>query len=386
MCGVRVCGNRVPILYLHSSSGRYGADRQLALICAGLDRERYEPLVVLPGPGPLADDLRAAGTEVLIGPLAVIRREHLHPRGAGGLAARTLRDGVALAALARRRGVGLIHSNTSAVLAGAPAAALAGVPHVWHVREIYAGFGRLWSAHRRLLLSAAALPCVSAATASQFRGSPTAQVIADGLAIDARRAPREASRAALGLAPDAPVIAVLGRVSGWKGQDMLVRALAQPPLRERGAIGLLAGDPWPGTPQRLAQVLALAAELGVADRLVTPGFVNDVDTVYGAADLIAVPSTLPDPLPGAAIEAAAAGCAVIASAHGGLPEIIRDGETGRLVTPGDPAALAAVAAELLDDPRESERLGWHAARDVRRRFASARLSEKIAALYAQLAG
>ena len=178
------------------------------------------------------------------------------------------------------------------------------------------------------------------------------------------------------------MIAVLGRVSGWKGQDVLVRALALAPLRERGVIGLLAGDAWPGAPQRLEQVLALAAQLGVADRLVTPGFIDDVATVYGAADLIAVPSALPDPLPGAAIEAAAAGCAVIASAHGGLPEIIRDGETGRLVAPGDPAALAAVAAELLDDPRESERLGWHAARDVRGRFASARLTEKIAALYA----
>ena len=338
--------------------------------------------MVLPEPGPLSDDLRAAGTEVLTGPLAVVRREHLHPRGATGLAARALRDGGALAALARHRGVGLIHSNTSAVLAGAPAAAIAGLPHVWHIREIYTGFGRLWPAHRRLLLSATVLPCVSAATAAQFRGSPKAQVLGDGLAVAARRAPRGAARASLGLAPDAPVIAVLGRISGWKGQDMLVRALAQPPLHERGAIGLLAGDAWPGAPERLAQVLALAAELGVSDRLVTPGFVEDVDTVYGAADLVAVPSTQPDPLPGAAIEAAAAGCAVIASAHGGLPEIIRDGETGRLVAPGDPGALAVVAAQLLDDPRESERLGRQAAHDVRGRFASARLTDKIATLYA----
>lgn len=133
-------------------------------------------------------------------------------------------------------------------------------------------------------------------------------------------------------------------------------------------------------------MLALARELGVADRLYTPGFRDDVATVYGAADLIAVPSTLPDPLPGAAIEAAAAGCAVIASGHGGLPEIIRDGETGRLVAPGDPAALAEAAAQLLDDPSVRERLGWHAARDVRGRFASARHTEKIAALYATVLG
>ena len=79
------------------------------------------------------------------------------------------------------------------------------------------------------------------------------------------------------------------------------------------------------------------------------GFRKDVETVYGAADVIAVPSTAPDPLPNTALEAAAAGCAVVAAAHGGLPEIIRDGETGRLFAPGDAAGLARVIGELLDD-------------------------------------
>ena len=146
------------------------------------------------------------------------------------------------------------------------------------------------------------------------------------------------------------MIAVLGRISDWKGQDVLVRALAEPPLRERGAIALVAGEAWPGAEHRAGAVLALAGALGVSDRVRMLGFRDDVDTVLGAADLIAVPSTSPDPLPGAAIEAAAAGCAVIASAHGGLPEIIRDGETGRLVPPRDAGALAGAAAELLDDP------------------------------------
>ena len=123
------------------------------------------------------------------------------------------------------------------------------------------------------------------------------------------------------------------------------------------------------------------SELGVADRVVLPGFRDDVDNVYGAADLVAVPSTLPDPLPGAAIEAAAAGCAVVAAAHGGLPEIIRDGETGRLVAPGDAGALAGACAELLDDEQERRRLGSQAATDVRGRFASARQTEKIQSLY-----
>jgi glycosyltransferase involved in cell wall biosynthesis len=86
-------------------------------------------------------------------------------------------------------------------------------------------------------------------------------------------------------------------------------------------------------------------------------------------------------LPGSAIEAAAAGCTVIASAHGGLPEIITDGETGRLVAPGDPVALAQAAVELLDDPGLSERLGAAAAADVRRRFSPSRLLDEIHDLY-----
>lgn len=375
-------GGPSTVLYLHSSSGRYGADRQLALICAGLDPTRWRALVVLPADGPLAGDLRAAGAEVLIRPLAVVRREHLHPAGLARLAARAAADAAGLAALARRRGVAVVHSNTSAVLSGAGAAALARLPHVWHVREIYAGFARLWPAHRRLLGTAAALPCVSRATADQFGGAPGVQVIHDGLAIVPERAPRAAARAALGLPAGPPVIAVLGRITEWKGQELLVRALATPALRDRGALALLAGDPWPGTPERLDRVRALAAQLGVAERIITPGFRDDVATVYGAADVVAVPSTLPDPLPGAALEAAAAGCAVVAAAHGGLPEIIRDGDTGRLVAPGDAAALAAACAELLDDPSERERLGSRAASDVRGRFASARQAEKIAALYA----
>ncbi len=206
-------------------------------------------------------------------------------------------------------------------------------------------------------------------------------VIADGLAVDARRAPRAAAREALGLAGERPVIAVLGRISDWKGQDLLVRALAQPALRDRGAIGLIAGDAWPGAEDRAERVAALARELGVSDRLAMVGFRADVETVYGAADLVAVPSTAPDPLPGAAIEAAAAGCAVLAAAHGGLPEIIHDGTTGRLFAPGDAAAMARIAAELLDDPLARGQLGAAAAADVRARFAPGLLTERVGAVY-----
>jgi glycosyltransferase involved in cell wall biosynthesis len=370
-----------PVLLVHSSSGRYGGDRQLHLIATGLDRDRYVPIVVLPSAGELADDLRAGDVEVLIRPVAVLRRGLMSPRGLGAVAAAAARDAVALGRLLRRRDVALVHSNTSVVLGGAAAAAAARRPHIWHVREIFTGFERAWPAYRRLLEGAAALPCVSSATAAQFAPGSRARVIHDGLALDATAAPQRSARAALGLPDGVAVIAVLGRISTWKGQDVMIRALAEPPLRAGATIGLIAGEVWPGADGRLAVLHRLARQLGVEDRVRFVGFRDDVENVYGAADLVAVPSTAPDPLPGAAIEAAAAGCTVIASAHGGLPEIIRDGATGRLVAPGDPEALARAAAELLAAPGERARLGAAAALEVRERFSPARLLYAVHELY-----
>ena len=86
-------GGHARVLYLHSSSGHYGADRQLQLLATGIDRGRYEPLVMLPGPGVLADALRDAGVEVLERPLAVLRRGLADPRGVAGLARAAARSG-----------------------------------------------------------------------------------------------------------------------------------------------------------------------------------------------------------------------------------------------------------------------------------------------------
>lgn len=379
------------VLFLHSSSERYGADRQLALLMTGLDRGAWTPLAVLPHSGPLVEDLQDAGIEVIVSELAVLRRQHLTARGILSLGAGTAYDAAFLRGLIRRRNVALVHSNTSAVLAGGLGARLGGVPHVQHVREIYTGFGRPGRAFTRVLASGAdVLACVSDSTAAQFGRGPgkappgKVTVIHDGLPRTVERAPRAPSRATLGLAQEAPVIGLLGRISEWKGQDVLIRALASAPLRERGAVALLAGSVWPGAEARRQRLLALADSLGVSERVLWAGFREDAETVYGACDVIVVPSTQPDPLPNAALEAAAAGCPVVAADHGGLPEIIAAERTGLLVAPGDPLALAGAVARLLDEPALAASLGEAAAADVRLRFAPGRMIDAVQALYARL--
>ncbi len=370
------------VLYLHSSAGRYGADRQLHAIATGLDPERYRALVVLPDDGELRTDLNAAGIEVLVRPLAVLRRSLMSPSGLSRVAAAWAADAGGLGRLARGRGVALVHTNTSVTLGGSAAARVARVPHVWHVREIYTGFDRWWPAYRRLLSTADALPCVSRATRGQFSGLGPATVLHDGLAVVPKRADRALSRAALDLPPDAVVLAVLGRISGWKGQDLAVRALADRALQSRPEVVLcLAGEPWRGEERHLRELHELAATLGLQDRVRHVGFREDVDTVYGAADIVLVPSRQPDPFPNAALEAAAAGCCVVAAAHGGLPEMLSHGRTAMLVAPDDARALARVVAGLVDDPARRAALGAAAAPDVQERFSTARMLDRVQALY-----
>lgn len=339
------------------------------------------PLVVLPEEGELAGDLRAAGVEVIVRRLAVLRRSMLSVTGVAGTAAAWAGDGATLARLARARDVALVHSNTSVTLGGAPAARLAGVPHVWHVREIYADFARGFPALRRLLLSAQALPCVSDAVRAQFAGAPQAVTLHDGVTVPPAPGDRVAARAALGLPAEAFVVAVLGRIAAWKGQDVLLRALAQLP---GDAVALVAGAPWPGDEARLAELHDLVTALRLGDRVRFAGLLGDPRPAYSAADVVAVPSTLPDPFPNAALEAAASGCCVVASAHGGVTEMLADRRTGVLVTPGDVDALADALAALHGDPARRAALGAAAAADVAQRFTTARMLGELQALYDRL--
>ena len=359
------------VLFVHSSAGHYGADRQLRLLATSVGDAR----VLLPFEGPLAADLRAQGIEVFTGPLAVLRREHLTVHGLATLGREIARQAPHLERFLRAQRIDVVHANTSVILGLRRPATRAGARLVTHVREIYPPVPLAWPLHRREILRSDRVIAVSEATRAALGGGT---VIHDGLAVTPERAPARAARLALGLPRDAFVVAVLGRVSGWKGQAVLARALAEPPLVERGAIGVVAGDAWPGQEHHERAL----HDTGLGDRLRLLGFRDDVENVYGAADVVVVPSTRPDPLPNAALEAAAAGCCVVAAAHGGLPEIVRDGRTGHLVTPGDHVELGRALAVLADDPQERERLGAAAAADVRDRFAPERMLSAVAGLYA----
>ncbi len=226
---------------------------------------------------------------------------------------------------------------------------------------------------RRRLLRADALACISGAVLEQFEASPKARLLADGLARVPRPPARAEARERLGLPAEGLVAAFIGRLSAWKGQDVFAQAIAQ----VDGAVGVVAGAEVPGSDHADA-LDRQAAALGIEERLVRLGFVDDVDVVLGAADAVVVPSKRPEPLGQVALEAAAAGVPVVATSAGGVAEFVREAKAGALVPPGDAPAVATALRAIAEGSVEIGGLP--------ERFSSERMVLELQALYDELAG
>jgi glycosyltransferase involved in cell wall biosynthesis len=173
---------------------------------------------------------------------------------------------------------------------------------------------------------------------------------------------RCAVRRELGLAADDVVAIIVARLTTVKGQDRLVRALARlAPARPRLKV-VIVGE----GPQR-EPLETLAAELGVSDKVVFTGLRRDVPRLLAAADLGVLPS-LHEGVPMSVIEQMAAGLPVLASAVGGLPDVVGDGEEGFLVPAGDIDALCTRLAELVDDDDRRRAAGERARLRAEREF------------------
>jgi glycosyltransferase involved in cell wall biosynthesis len=121
--------------------------------------------------------------------------------------------------------------------------------------------------------------------------------------------------------------------------------------------------------------------MGMADRVVFTGFRPDVPALLAAMDCFVLASTRTEGVPQSLLQAMAAGVPVVASAIGGIPEVVVAGETGLLVAPGDPAALAAGIDAVLDAPGPARRRAEAARALCEARFSHAAAIARLLALY-----
>ncbi len=369
------------ILFAHPSDELYGSDRVLLGLVSRLPRERVAPVVLLSNDvlyeGRLSRRLEAQGVPVERLRIGVLRRNVLT---SPLRFARFLRDSavstVAIARLVRKENIDLVHVNTVAVFPAALGARLAGRPVVWHVHEILPDrAGRLvMGALVRLLASRIAV--VSSAAGDALGGAESV-IVHNGLAL-----PEAAAISPSG----PPTVLYAGRLTRWKGPDVLLHAFARVAPEFPAAKLVFSGGEFDGGAAMREELLDTARSLGIAERVTILPFTEDPSALLAQATVVVGPSVRPEPFGLVLLEAMALGRPVIATDHGGPRELIVNGESGLLVSPGDVAALAGALRSVLGDRELALRLG-RAARDrAAHLFTEERMVERFLALYEDTPG
>lgn len=381
------------ILFVHNNNDLYGAEVILLELLKRLDRRKFYPIVVLPTDtrhiNLFSSQLAQEEIECQFVRMAVIRRKYFSLLGV----LRYLKDFLfglhSLANLIRRRHIALVHSNTSAVLCGAFAAWITGRPHVWHIHEIILDpvlarktmhFLICHLSNRVLTVSAAVRDHI---LADNPKCSEKIKVIYNGIDVAASRTgPGDPKiRAEFGIPTNVLLVGMVGRVCRWKGQHLFLEA-AKLAAKDKPELYFIAiGGVFDDETQYMDCFREAVNNSGLEKRFIVSDFRRDAREIMKSIDIFVLPSTQPDPFPTVVLEAMAASKPIVAAAHGGSKEMIREGQTGYLVPPNDPNTLAQAILRLADDPAQGKSMGLAGYRYVYERFRAERFASDFQELY-----
>ncbi len=355
------------ILHTEASLGFGGQEIRILIEARWLLDHGWDVLIAGQPGSRLLDEARAAEM-----PAAAVRMRG--PLDGGAL--------LALRRLMKRRRAGLVHTHSSvdSWLATLAAKSL-GLPAV-RGRHVSIPIPRrrslVYRLADRVITTGEAIQAIVAGA-----GVPAARVVSIPAGVDTRRFHPGVSgrrvRDEFGLA--GPVVGLVANVRGSKGHAIFLEAAREVLEAAPETRFLIVGD---GV--GFDDVRRRVREMGLEPLVIMTGFRRDVPEVMAALDVLVLPSTKSEATSQVIPQALAVGTPVVASAIGGIPEIIRDGETGRLVPPGDARALAAAVLSVLHDPagaREMVRTGQAL---IRSRYTVDAMMTSTTAVYRELLG
>ncbi|MCC6801520.1 MAG: glycosyltransferase family 4 protein [Anaerolineae bacterium] len=294
--------------------------------------------------------------------------------------------------LIRRLKPDIVHTHTAkAGFVGRVAAWLAGVPVIVHTFHGHVFQGYFSPSMTRVFINLERMTARMSDTvitlteglrrelAEQYRIAPASHITVLPLGLDLApfaAAPRKngAFRRQYGLPADAPLIGIVGRLVPVKNHRLFMEAAANVRALRPDARFVIVGDG-----ELRDEIEAQVAALGLTDAVTFTGWMQDVAPVYTDLDVNVI-SSLNEGTPVSVIEALAAGCPVVATAVGGLPDLLDGGALGALVPSGDADALAAALLTALDHQPD----GTQARRLVLDRYGIDRLVHDLDSLYREL--
>jgi glycosyltransferase involved in cell wall biosynthesis len=385
--------DRKRILYCEGNSdGTIGGSYfSLLLLIEGLDSQEFLPEVVFFQDHTLVPRYRSAGARVHVFRkprpfhvpfLAELRRNRVGRylgmpllvfQKSVNLVRGLLLPALTYARFLRAGRYDLVHLNNS-IIRNQPwmlACRLARVPCVTHERGISPRYS--WLSHtlgRRLR----AVICISNAVRDNLVRAGVDPhnllVIRNGLDPASMRVEKSPAqiREEHGIAPERPLIGMIGNIKEWKGQDTVVHAIAAIRHQMPDIACLLIGDTATSDSQFAERLRGLVAELGVGENIVFTGYRRNVADYMNALDVVVHASVEPEPFGRVLIEAMALGKPVVGANAGAVPEILDHGQAGKTFTPRDSNELAQVILSLLTERAAAARLAARGQRRVADEF------------------
>ena len=361
----------INILFIHQSAELYGSDKTLLLLLKHLDKTKFYAVVVLPNEGILKDELEKENIKVVIAPVLKLSRKMFTPKNIFNFL-KDIKKGISiLDKLNKEHNFEIVYSNTLAVLLGMIFAKKRKIKHLWHVHEIIVSPKIIAAIYPKLLMVFSDLVvCNSIATQKNLtqripKLESKSIVIYNGIEIP--KGPN-LDKINLGFPVDNIVISLVGRISSWKGQQLLVSAFVILAKKHLNIKLVFLGSAPPNQEQFEISLKNKIAENKLQEQVIIFPFQNEISKFWNSIDIAVVPSTEPEPFGLVAVEAMLAKKPVIASNHGGLAEIVIDDETGFLVAPNNPIALAEAISRLLDQPELRTQFGDNGYKRVVREF------------------
>ena len=340
----------------------YGSDKALLLFLTGLDRNEYFPAVILPGEGPLKEELQKQGIKVITTPVAKLHRNMFSVKNLMKFLREIRQSLKILIELHKQYNFSIVYSNTLAVFLGMVFARREKIKHIWHVHEIIK-HPKFIAALFPFLLDKFAdiVICNSKATKANLvqrrKGLESKSIVVyNGLDNPLQVRESNLTKEELGFGKHDIVVTLVGRISRLKGHKWVLSTYAKF-LSESDIKLLFVGSPVPGQERYLYEAEHIISDKGLENSVKIVPFTKNLKDIWQLTDIALMPSTEAESFGLVALEAMLAKKPVIASDAGGLREVVEHNKTGILVKPNDEAALANAIMELAGDPNMRKRYG-----------------------------
>lgn len=369
------------ILFVSHSAGRYGAEKSLLDLVLGLDRDRYDVIILVPRKGPLTDILSAHGIRYI----TVFYTRWIDSRLIfAKLPIRTIITVIALIRLLliiKSYSIRVIYTNTVVIPIGALLSRFLGIPHIWHIREFVQedrGARFIYGTTRSMRLisqTSERVICNSKAIRSkmgQYIPAKKLAVVYNGL-LGSNQTTLELSVKKVPDPQDKLVLCMAGAIAAHKGHRDAIIALSI--LRKRAAnahLVILGMGHW----LHIRALKRLASKLGVSEQIDWLGYLQNALDVFRSSHVLLVCSRF-EPFGRVAVEAMSVGTPVIGTDAGGLTEIIDHGYTGLLYPAGNHQLLADQIVRLLEESNLYESISRNAILSVHKRYTRDRYINEI---------